>query len=383
MIINKKCLKKITGILLFFAFLLTYNPSFSQVSHADSSAEAEHDTAHVTEKAAHAAAGEQGHEKEKFNAGEMILEHIGDAHEWHILTMGEQHVTVPLPVILYNKGKWDVFMSSQFHHGEHDVTTKNGNVYRLNHKGKIETADQSAFYDFSITKNVLTLFVSAIILLFIFIGIANSYARNKNKAPKGMQSLFEPFIIFIRDEVARPSIGPKYYRYMPFLLTIFFFIWINNMLGLIPIIPFGANLTGNIAVTMTLALFTFIISLAISNRNYWAHILAPDVPKGLYVLLVPIEILGVILKPFVLTLRLFANMLAGHIIPLAFISLIFIFAEMSPIAGYGVSVISVALSLFMKVLELLVCFLQAYVFTLLSAMYFGMAIEEHHGTDHH
>ena len=149
------------------------------------------------------------------------------------------------------------------------------------------------------------------------------------------------------------------------------------MLGLIPIIPFGANLTGNIAVTMTLAMFTFIISLVVSNKNYWAHILAPDIPKSLYILLVPIEILGVFLKPFVLTLRLFANMTAGHIIPLAFISLIFIFAEMSPMAGYGVSVISVGLSVFMKVLELLVCFLQAYVFTLLSAMYIGMATEEH------
>lgn len=381
MIINKNCLKKITGILLFFAVLITYNTSFSQVPHADSSASAEHLVANSAEEAGHAPA--EGHAKEKFNAGEMILEHIGDSHEWHILTIGENHVSVPLPVILLNKGKFDVFMSGEFHHGEHEVTTKNGNIYRLNHKGKIESVDGSVFYDFSITKNVLTLLVSAVILLFVFIGIANSYTRNKNKAPKGMQSLFEPFIIFIRDEVARPSIGPKYYRYMPFLLTIFFFIWINNMLGLIPIIPFGANLTGNIAVTMTLAVFTFIITMFVSNKNYWAHILAPDIPKGLYILLVPIEILGVILKPFVLTLRLFANMTAGHIIPLAFISLIFIFAEMSPIAGYGVSVISIALSVFMKVLELLVCFLQAYVFTLLSAMYFGMATEEHHSSDHH
>ncbi|HCN82432.1 MAG TPA: ATP synthase F0 subunit A [Sphingobacteriaceae bacterium] len=376
MIINKNCLKKITGILLFFAFFITYNPSFSQVSHADSSAKAEH-----------TAAGEQGYAKEKFNAGEMILEHIGDAHEWHILTFQDHHVTVPLPVILYNKGKFDVFMSGEFHHGEHEVTTKNGNVYRLNHKGKIESVDGSTFFDFSITKNVLTLLVSAIILLFIFISIANSYAKNKNKAPKGMQSLFEPFIIFIRDEVARPAIGPKYYRYMPFLLTIFFFIWINNMLGLIPIIPFGANITGNIAVTMTLALFTFIITMAVSNKNYWVHIInTPGVPWWLKfpLPLMPfVEILGVFTKPFVLTLRLFANMVAGHIIPLAFISLIFIFAEMSPTAGYGVSIVAVLISVFMRVLELLICFLQAYVFTLLSAMYFGMATEEHHGTDHH
>ncbi len=377
MILSKDCLKKITSIILFSAFFFSYSPSFAQTFELDSVSEeahilppAEQEHALTAQNAGHA-------DKEKFNAGEMILEHIGDAHEWHILTLGDHHVTVPLPVILLNDGKLDVFMSGGFHHGEQDVTTKNGNTYRLNHKGKIESVDGASFYDFSITKNVLTLFVSAIILLFLFIGIANSYIKNKNKAPNGMQAVVEPFVIFIRDEVAKPAIGAKYNRYMPFLLTIFFFIWINNMLGLIPIIPFGANLTGNIAVTMTLAMFTFIISLVVSNKNYWAHILAPDIPKSLYILLVPIEILGVFLKPFVLTLRLFANMTAGHIIPLAFISLIFIFAEMSPMAGYGVSVISVGLSVFMKVLELLVCFLQAYVFTLLSAMYIGMATEEH------
>jgi F-type H+-transporting ATPase subunit a len=382
MVLNKVSLKKIFTLLVFSAFFVKYSPSYSQETHLDSSAHATHETVLLTDEAGHAKENAGHGEKKKFNAGEMILEHIGDSHEWHILTFKENHVTIPLPVILLNNGKLEFFMSSKFHHGEHEYTTANGNTYRLNAKGKIESTTGASIIDFSITKNVLSLFVSAIIILWIFISIAGSYTKNKNAAPKGMQSLFEPVIIFIRDEVAKPSIGHNYKRYMPFLLTIFFFIWINNMLGLIPMIPFGANITGNIAVTMTLALCTFIISLAISNKSYWAHIFTPDVPKGLYVLLVPIEILGVILKPFVLTLRLFANMLAGHIIPLAFISLIFIFAEMSAVAGYSVSVVSVFLSLFMSVLELLVCFLQAYVFTLLSAMYFGMAIEEHHDAAH-
>ena len=271
MILSKCCLKKVISILLFSAFLIKFSPSYSQELHSDSSAQADHNAANISEETGLLPNNAEHKPKEKFNAGEMILEHIGDAYEWHILTFKEHHVTVPLPVILINNGKLDIFMSGEFHHGEHDVTTANGNVYRLNHKGKIESVNGSKFYDFSITKNVLALFVSAILLLVIFIGIANSYSRNKNKAPKGLQAVFEPFIIFVRDEVAKPAIGQNYSRYMPFLLTVFFFIWISNMLGLIPIIPFGANLTGNIAVTMTLALFTFIITITVSNKNYWVQ----------------------------------------------------------------------------------------------------------------
>jgi F-type H+-transporting ATPase subunit a len=214
--------------------------------------------------------------------------------------------------------------------------------------------------------------------------VASSYTRNKGKAPKGLANLIEMAVLFIRDEVAKPSIGPKYAKFLPYLLTIFFFIFINNLMGLIPIAPFGANLTGNIAVTMVLSIVVFLVVSFSGNKHYWKHIFMPDVPKALWVLLIPIEILGVVLKPFVLMLRLFANITAGHIIILGFFSLIFIFGEKSAVAGFGTSILSVAFTLFMSVLELLVAFLQAYVFTLLASLYIGSATEEHHhAEDHH
>jgi len=221
-------------------------------------------------------------------------------------------------------------------------------------------------------------------MCIIFISVARAYTRKGNKAPSGLQNGVEAMIVFIRDEVAKPSIGPKYAKYMPYLLMIFFFIWINNLMGLIPIAPFGANLTGNIAVTLVLALLTFIITLASSNKYFWQHIFAmPGVPKPVLIILVPIEIMGLFLKPIVLTLRLFANITAGHIIALAFFSLIFIFGALNQYIGLGVSVLSVAFTIFMMFMELLVAFLQAYVFTLLSAIYIGGAVEEHHHDEHH
>ncbi|WP_054715092.1 F0F1 ATP synthase subunit A [Marinifilum fragile] len=193
----------------------------------------------------------------------------------------------------------------------------------------------------------------------------------------------EPLILFVRDEIAKPAIGEKKYeKYMPFLLTIFFFIWLNNLMGLVPFIPGGANVTGNITITMVLALFTFIITTFSGNKNYWVHIFnTPGVPWWLKfpVPLMPlVELMGVFTKPFVLMVRLFANITAGHMIVLAFVSLIFIFGQISPMLGYGTSVISVLFVIFMDMLELLVALIQAYVFTLLSALYFGMATEEHH-----
>jgi len=220
--------------------------------------------------------------------------------------------------------------------------------------------------------------------LFVFISVAKTYTANPNAAPKGLQSVIEPLVVFVRDDIAKASIGHKYERFMPFLLTVFFFIFINNLLGLVPIFPGGANLTGNIAVTLSLALFTFVITSFSANKNYWKHVFAmPGVPVWVLVLLTPIEILGVFLRPFVLMIRLFANMTAGHIIALSFFSLIFIFGEMNVVAGYGVSIFSLAFTLFMTCLELLVAFLQAYVFTLLSAIYFGSAVEEHHHAEEH
>ena len=350
-----------------------------------------HDTLTSPKVPAHEQTG-----KKAFDAGEMIIDHVLDNHEWHILTYNDFHLTLPLPVILLDNGKLVSFSSSHFHHGSEAY-----NGYRLmtegNNKGKIvkvlgdgETLDASAKIplDFSITKNVLSLFISVLLLLLIFISIANKYKKNPDKAPKGLQSLLEPIILFVRDDIAIPGLGKKNYaQFMPFLLTIFFFIFFNNLLGLVPIFPGGANLTGNIAVTMVLALFTFVITSFNGNKAYWSHIInAPGVPWWLKfpIPLMPIvEIIGVITKPFVLMVRLFANMVAGHIILLGFMSLIFIFGSMNIAVGLGVSVFSLAFGVFMSLLELLVAFIQAYVFALLSAIYFGMAMEEHHTSEEH
>ncbi len=320
------------------------------------------------------------HEK-KFNAGEMILHHIVDAHEWHIADVGHTHFTVPLPIILLNQGSLFCFLSNKMGEtADHNIKTYGDFTY--NH-GHFTHANGTPVYDFSITKNTASMMFSVSLILIVFLSIAGSYKKNVGKAPKGLQSAFEPIIVFVRDEIAKGSIGPKYEKYMPFLLTVFFFIWLNNILGLIPIFPGGANVTGSISIALVLALFTFVITTMTANKTYWAHIFLPDVPKFLYVLLIPIEILGMFLKPFVLMVRLFANITAGHIIILGFFSLIFIFGEMNAGIGYGVSVFSVAFTLFMSFLELLVAFLQAYVFTLLSALYFGAAVEEHAHADHH
>jgi F-type H+-transporting ATPase subunit a len=276
-------------------------------------------------------------------------------------------------------------MSSKFHHG-HNSYKGFSIAQDGEYKGKIvEQAADGSFarpLDLSITKNVFAIFLSVALLLWIFISIADKYRKNPGKAPKGLQSMLEPIILFVRDDIAFPAIGYKYKRFMPYLLTVFFFILINNLMGLIPVFPFGANVTGNIAVTLVLALLTFIIILGSSNKNYWVHIFnTPGVPWWLKFplpLMPVIEFVGLFTKPVVLMIRLFANITAGHIIMIGFFSLIFIFGAITPVAGYGISIVSVLFTVFMTFLELLVAFIQAYVFTLLSALYFGMAIEEHH-----
>jgi F-type H+-transporting ATPase subunit a len=345
----------------------------------DTTATVQHDSL-ATE--AHAEAGH--HREEKFDAGKMIMEHVADAHDWHLWG----HTSIPLPIIIYSSEKGlDIFSSSKFNHGHDDYNgyrLEHNTVVAVNEDGTVNEELSANLWDISITKNTASLFISLILMLFIFISAAKAYTRNPNTAPKGIQAIIEPIIIFVRDDIAKASIGPKYKKFMPFLLTVFFFIWINNLLGLVPIFPGGANLTGNIAVTLSLAVFTFIIILINANKNYWMHVFAmPGVPVWVLFLLTPIEILGVFLRPFVLMVRLFANMTAGHIIALSFFSLIFIFGEMNVVAGYGVSIFSLAFTLFMTCLELLVAFLQAYVFTLLSAIYFGSAVEEHHHAEEH
>ncbi len=321
----------------------------------------------------------------KFNPGEFIMDHISDAYEWHVITINHHHYSVPLPVILYSeKTGWNMFMSSQFHH---QPTYKGFSIAKEGkYKGKIVESvggKEVRPFDISITKNVVAILVSLMLMLWIFISVAKSYAARKGKAPKGLQSLIEPIILFIRDDIAIPAIGKKkYQRYMPFLLTLFFFIWINNLMGLIPILPGGANVTGNITVTMVLGLLTFLITTFSGNKDYWKHIFnTPGVPIWLKLpvpLMPVVELFGVFTKPLVLMVRLFANISAGHMVVLSFVSLIFIFGELHAAAGASVSLLSVSFIIFMDFLELLVALVQAYVFTLLSALYFGMAVEEHH-----
>ncbi len=374
MILHKFSLLKYTFSVAFFALAFSFN------------ALAQHEETHATEATEHVA---EGHDAgpEKFDAGKMIIEHISDAHDWHIMDVGGHPVSIPLPVILYSNKGLDLFMSSKFEHGHavhNGFKLEKQNIVAVNEAGEVDVEATNSIIDLSMTKNVATLMFSVACLLWIFLSIAGAYKKNPNKAPSGLQSFMEPLILFIRDEVAKPSIGPKYEKFVPYLLTVFFLILFNNLLGLVPIIPGGANLTGNIAFTMVLAVITFVITSINGTKHYWHHIFAmPGVPKAVLLILTPIEILGVFLRPFVLMIRLFANMTAGHIIALSFFALIFIFGQMSAGAGFGVSIVSVAFTVFMGCLELLVAFLQAYVFVLLSAMYFGSAVEEPHHEAHH
>lgn len=324
-------------------------------------------------------------EQESFKPDKMIFEHVLDAHDWHIMTIGEHHISIPLPIIIYDteEGGIRMFSSAKFAHGHsHDgyMIPAEGEF-----KGQIireSTGTTEGILDFSITKTVFAIMFSAVLMLWIFISMANKYKKRKGQAPSGLQNALEPLILFIRDDVAKNSIGKDYVRFMPYLLTIFFFIFINNLLGLIPIFPGGSNVNGNIAVTMVMAVLTFIITSVNGSKSYWMHIInMPGVPWWLkfpFPLMPIVEIVGVFTKPIVLMIRLFANILAGHIVILGFMSLIFIFGAMAPALGYGVSIISVAFSVFLSLLEILVAFIQAYVFTLLSALYFGMAMQKHH-----
>ena len=322
----------------------------------------------------------------KFEPGPFIIDHILDSYEWHIYSTPKKHYSVPLPIILISKQKgFVVFLSSKFHHGHTEYKgfyisqegKNKGTILEKTSDGEIVKP-----IDLSFTKNAASILVSMIILVWLFVGMANAYKRNPKKAPTGMQNLLEPIVLFVRDDIARPAIGErKYEKFMPYLLTIFFFILLNNLTGLIPIIPFGSNVTGNIAVTFVLAFFTFIVIAISGNKTYWKHIFnAPGIPWWLKVpipLMPIIEIVGVFIKPFVLMVRLFANIAAGHIVALGFFSLIFVFGNMNIGVGYAVSVGSIIFTVFMSFLELLVAFIQALVFTLLSAIYFGMAVEEH------
>ena len=340
--------------------------------------------------AGHATEDTEKKDDKEFNAKEMILHHVKDAYGFEIIEWNNEPISIPLPVILWTDNGLTTFLSSAFHHDDsgNTIVEKNGGkfvklhekIYQLN-KGETAIVFNQDHYptnatkplNFSITRNVFMMWVSVALILLIFLTTAKSYKKSKDGVPKGIAGFIEPLVLFVRDEIARPMIGEhKYKKYMPYLLTVFFFIWINNIFGLIPIFN-GANVSGNIAFTMTLALVTFIITTIKGNKNYWKHIFwMPGVPVPMKLFLAPIEIIGMFVKPLSLMIRLFANITAGHIIILALMSLIFIFETV------WISPVSILFSLFILIIEIIVTAIQAYIFTVLSALYFGMATEEAH-----
>jgi len=348
----------------------------------------------------------------KFDANEVIFGHVLDAHQFHFLTYKgsdgkEHHVSIPLPVILYSPQKgFSVFSSGKFHHGEEEH-----NGYRLVTQHYKERLAEQGFsekdlkamrnesiiavdenglpsreiqvYDFSLTRNVVQMIISLALLVWLLVSVAKRYQKGQGvtTAPKGMQNLLEPLVTFIRDEVAKPNLGRKWEKYMPYLLTVFFFILINNIVGLI---PGTANVTGNIAFTLVLGVISFIVILLSTNKHYWAHIFNPPVPGGVKPIMIPVEILGIFTKPFALIIRLFANMIAGHIIIICLISLIFIFGNLSSGVGWGFSPISIGFTVFIYFIEILVAFIQAFIFANLTAVFIGQAFEgSHDDVDHH
>ena len=308
----------------------------------------------------------ESNDKDKLDIGGMIMHHILDDYQYEIM----HGVIIPLPIILYtNNEGLIIFSSSNLFDKNHEPIKEGYRGFYYDH-GHIAPVDKSISYiDFSITKNVFFLFLNASLMLFVFLSVASKY-RNKKTTPKGIQSLFEPIIIFIRDDIVKPNIGKKYERYLPYMLTLFFFIFFGNVLGLFPA---AANLTGNIAVTMVLALLTFLITNFSGNLNYWKHIFwTPNVPNVMRIIILPIEIIGVFTKPFSLMIRLFVAITAGHIVLLSFIGMTFIFGS------YFVGVMSSLFAVALNIIELLVAGIQAYVFTMFSSVYIGLAVEEGH-----
>jgi len=336
---------------------------------------------------------------QELNPSKIILEHVSDGHEFHFFTINKKPVSIPLPVILYSREKgWTAFMSSRFEHGrevyngyrlieeeyaeEHKLDPnkfKTGKIYAVDAAGNLDAS--VAVYDLSLGRNVVQVLISVILLIWIMNSVAGKYAKGQGvtTAPSGFQNAVEPVITFVRDEVGKSNLGNRYQKYMPFLLTVFFFILINNLIGLI---PGTANVTGNIAFTAMLGIISFIVILFSTNKHYWGHIANPPVPLGVKPIMVPVEIMGIFTKPFALIIRLFANMISGHIIILSFICLIFIFGAMNTALGWGTSPFFVALAVFIYLIEILVAFIQAFIFANLTAVFIGQAFEGSHDDDH-
>ena len=317
----------------------------------------------------------------------VIFGHIKDSYEWHMTTIGDKHVTISLPVIVYSeKSGWNLFSSGVFHEQEEykgfriSVSGDNeGKIVEVDEMGN----EQRPFIDISITKNVLAVFINALLLVLLVLYTARWYKRNdvRKEAPGGLVGIMEMLITMLIDDVIKPNVGEGYRRYIPYLLTVFFFIFLSNLLGIVPFFPGGANVTGNIAVTLVLALCTFVAINLFANRHYWKEILWPDVPVFLKFpipLMQIIEIFGMITKPFSLMVRLFANILAGHAMILGLVSVIFVTAKLGPVINGSMTVVTMLFGVFMDCLELLVAFIQAYVFTMLSSVFIGMSRQEEH-----
>lgn len=415
-----------------FAVILSPTVSFGQDDHRhDEETHAEdHDSHgdHEHEAVDIAGCGQEYHgdhhegEEHEMSYTDEVMLHISDANEIHLF--GDTHI--PLPCILYSKEHGlKVVMSSAFEHGhkvidgyvldhgdvkriacteaadklEHvDFTetriegekeynsyaVSHGVEYKLEKPATLFNLGSASWFDFSITKNIASMILATILLFVIFGSVKRGYEKRDGQAPKGVQSFFEPIFTFMRDEVVAPSIGPKYERYMPFIMSLFFFILFCNLLGLIPFIG-GANITGNIATTAALAFITFLIVNLNGNKHYWQHIFwMPDTPKWVRFLLAPIEFIGIFIKPFTLLIRLFANITAGHILVLVLVGLIFIMGKNGESIGgaIGGGVIGISFALFINILELFVAFLQAFIFALLASLYIGSAVADHHDHGH-
>ncbi len=377
MVISNKPLK------LIIALLIACLPVFGFSNTPSESTQVQTETTAVTKETEAKPADEKSEVKSKIL--EVIGHHVLDGHDFSLFEYEGKHIGFSLPIILWDNGI-HFFSSSKFNHGE-EVAESNGNFYILHHEKIYKTNASGTLtgdehhptnlqpIDLSITKGVLTIMIVALLMFLLFTSLARSYAKNGGIS-SGFGRLFEPIVIYIRDEIAIPNIGEKHYkRYMSYLLTIFFFVWFLNIFGLTPL---GINVTGNIAITFGLAVITFVITNITANKNYWGHIFwMPGVPLPMKIILAPIELLGVFIKPFSLMIRLYANIFAGHIVLMSLIGLMFIFKS------WLGSSLSFMLSFAISTIEILVALLQAYIFTMLSALYFGSAVEEHHHEEAH
>ena len=361
--------------ILVLLSLLAVEPVWAQTEEAVAQAEAVEETIE---------ASEQG---EELDVKQVVLSHIADSYEWHICSVGERHISVPLPVIVRSQsGEWHCFSSSKLHHGHQyeGFHIAEEGAYAGKIVEQMADGKQIRPLDFSITKTVAGLFVNCAVLLLIVLCVARRYRNDQHdsKAKGGLAGVLEMVIESVMDGIIIPCVGPNYRKFAPYLLTAFFFIFVNNLMGLIPIFPAGANVTGNIAVTLVLAMATFFAVNIFGTKDYWKEIFWPEVPTWLKVpipIMPAIEFIGLFTKPFSLMIRLFANILAGHAIILILTCIVFATAKMGAAVNGAMSAVSVVLSIFMNCLELLVAFLQAFVFTMLSAVFIGAAqhTEEH------